>query len=446
MELNLRLHINRKPTRFRKEPKKKYDVKSLVGNCKALFTYYEWMCNMDDNILQQLAKQFADAEHYQHDLYIGHGNTEIRIALNLSDEMFTHSFGLEHIHSIQAEVKNKNQNRIDLFHDLLQHGRSISGFSAVEQHSIIAPVPASYNPLTQKACTIEERLTALLSFSDIMSRLHDGKIYEFRPSPIRFESKSKNEKGKPLAKFNRDISIKADFVVKIRMPDQNGPDEYNMFLCFAKNNERISKFGKKRLRTCSVTLISAFADGVDITAGQTKCAVLKHTVLDKSTGEKTVPFQLKNYRPVDQPTVDTSLQNTNIMYYQPQQLPRSDVLTASDILSPSPKGFLDRLRELAAGIAAKVRELFSSSKQLARPAAVKQRPEDHLHSVKQSAPGHSDQALAQCAPQQAVNRKTFTLSGARRTEIAAAAKRAGHKDKPQQRREQALRRDANDLS
>ena len=37
MELNLRLHINRKPTRFRKEPKKKYDVKSLVGNCKALW-------------------------------------------------------------------------------------------------------------------------------------------------------------------------------------------------------------------------------------------------------------------------------------------------------------------------------------------------------------------------------------------------------------------------
>lgn len=64
---------------------------------------------MDDNILQKLAKQFADAEHYQHNLYIGHGNTEIRIALNLSDEMFTHSFGLEHIHSIQAEVTNKNQ-------------------------------------------------------------------------------------------------------------------------------------------------------------------------------------------------------------------------------------------------------------------------------------------------------------------------------------------------
>ena len=89
MELNGRLHISQTPTRFRKEPKQKYDVKSLVGNCKALFGCSEWMCNMDDNILQRLAKQFADAEQYQHDLYIGHGNTEIRIALNLSDEMFT---------------------------------------------------------------------------------------------------------------------------------------------------------------------------------------------------------------------------------------------------------------------------------------------------------------------------------------------------------------------
>ncbi len=56
---------------------------------------------MDDNILQLLAKKFAEAEPCQHDLYIGQGNTEIRIAFNLSDEMFTHSFGLEHIDSIK---------------------------------------------------------------------------------------------------------------------------------------------------------------------------------------------------------------------------------------------------------------------------------------------------------------------------------------------------------
>lgn len=37
MELNGRLHINQTPTRFRKEPKQKYDLKSLVGNCKALW-------------------------------------------------------------------------------------------------------------------------------------------------------------------------------------------------------------------------------------------------------------------------------------------------------------------------------------------------------------------------------------------------------------------------
>lgn len=386
---------------------------------------------MNDNILQLTAQQFREAEKSNHELIIGHGNTESRITIALSDEMFSHSFGLEHIDSIQAEVKNKNQNRIDLFRDLLQHGRSISGLSAAEQHSITAPVPASYNPLTQKACTIEERLTTLLAFSDIMSRLHEGQVYEFRPSPIRFESKSKNEKGKPLAKFNRDISIKADFVVKIRMPDQNGPDEYNMFLCFAKNNERISKFGKKRLRTCSVTLISAFADGVDITAGQTKCAVLKHTILDKSTGEKTVPFQLKSYRPVDQPTVDTSLQNTNVIHYHPPQLPRSDVLTATDTLSQSPKRIIDRLREFAAGIAAQVRKLFSSSKQPARQKAAPQHPSERQHNAKQAAPDHADQDSAPGASPQSVKQKPFTLSGARRSELAAEAKRAGHKDRPQ---------------
>ena len=46
MELNGRLHISQTPTRFRKEPKKKYDVKSLVGNYKALLKYcYQTVLN-----------------------------------------------------------------------------------------------------------------------------------------------------------------------------------------------------------------------------------------------------------------------------------------------------------------------------------------------------------------------------------------------------------------
>ncbi len=248
-----------------------------------------------------------------------------------------------------------------------------------------------------------------------------------------------------MVKFDRDISIKADYVAKIRMPDQSGADEYNMFLCFAKNNERISKFGKKRLRTCSVTLISAFADGVDITAGQTKCAVLKHTILAKATGEKTVPFQLKSYRPVDQPEVDISLQNTNIMYYQPQQLPRSDVLTAADTITQAPKRFIDRLREFAAGIAAKVRKLFSTSEQPARPAAP-QRSAEHQHNVKQASHDRANQDAAHGAPPRSAERKTFTLSGARRSELAAEAKRASHKARPQQRQAQAHSHDDNLLS
>ncbi len=190
-----------------------------------------------------------------------------------------------------------------------------------------------------------------------------------------------------------------------------------------------------------MTLISAFADGVDITAGQTKCAVLKHTILDRATGEKTVPFQLKSYRPVDQPEVDTSLQNTNIMYFQPQPLPRSDVLTAADTLTQAPKRFIDRLREFAA----KVRKLFSTSEQPARPAAP-QRSAEHQHNVKQASHDRANQDAAHGAPPRSAERKTFTLSGARRSELAAEAKRAGHKDKPLQRREQAHSRDGNALS
>lgn len=400
---------------------------------------------MNDNILQLTAQQFQEAEKTNHELIIGHGNTESRITIALSDEMFTHSFGLEHITSIESDVNKRNSLRIALFKELLTTGRPISNMSVEDQQSITAPIAASYNPLTQKPCTIEERLTALLSFSDFMQNLHTAQVYEFRPMRIRFASKTKNEKGKPMVKFDRDISIKADYVAKIKMPDQSGADEYNLFLCFAKNNEHISKFGKKRLRTCSVTLISAFADGVDITAGQTKFAVLKHTILDRATGEKTVPFQLKSYRPVDQPEVDTSLQNTNIMYFQPQQLPRSDVLTAADTLTQAPKRFIDRLREFAAGIAAKVRKLFSTSEQPARPAAP-QRSAEQQHNVKQASHDRANQDAAHGAPPRSAERKPFTLSGARRSELAAEAKCAGHKDKPLQRREQAHSRDGNDLS
>lgn len=160
------------------------------------------------------------------------------------------------------------------------------------------------------------------------------------------------------------------------------------------------------------------------------------------SGQKQVLFQKSGfvYKHL------TSSQSTNIMYYQPPQLPRSDVLTASDILAPSPKGFLDRLRELAAGIAAKVRELFSSFKQPARPAAEKQRPKDHQHTVKQLAPAHGNQDSAPGASPQSVKQKPFTLSGARRSELAAEAKRAGHKERSQQRSAQTHSRDDDLLS
>ncbi len=401
---------------------------------------------MDDNILQLLAKKFAEAEPCQHDLYIGQGNTEIRIAFNLSDEMFTHSFGLEHIDSIKSYVNKKDQSRIELYQKILKDGQLISGLSADEQQSITVPFPATYNPLTQKGCTIEERFVALLSFPDIMKNLHEGKVYEFRPREIFFESKAKKSNGKSIAKFKRDVSIQADFVIKMRMPVQSGTDEYNLFLCLSKTTDKVEKIGKKRLCTCSVTLISAFADGVDITARQPECKVLKHTILDKKTGEKTVPFQLKSYRPVDQPTVDTSLQNTNVIHYQPPQLPRSDVLTAADTLSQSPKRLIDRLREFAAGIAAQVRKLFSSSKQPARPKAAPQHPAERQHNAKKAAPDHADQDSAPGASPQSVKQKPFTLSGARRSELAAKAKRAGHKERSQQRPAQTHSRDDDLLS
>lgn len=163
--------------------------------------------------------------------------------------------------------------------------------------------------------------------------------------------------------------------------------------------------------------------------------------IQRSSGQKQILFQKSGFI-YKHPTIS---QSTNIMSYQPPQLPRSDVLTATDTLSQSPKRFIDRLREFAAGIASQVRKLFSSSEQPARPAAP-QRSAEHQHNVKQASHDRANQDAAHGAPPRSAERKTFTLSGARRSELAAEAKRAGHKDKPLQRREQAHSRDGNDLS
>ncbi len=164
--------------------------------------------------------------------------------------------------------------------------------------------------------------------------------------------------------------------------------------------------------------------------------------IQRSSGQKQILFQKSGFI-YKHPTIS---QSTNIMSYQPPQLPRSDVLTATDTLSQSPKRFIDRLREFAAGIASQVRKLFSSSKQPARPKAAPQHPAERQHNARQAAPDHADQDSAPGASPQSVKQKPFTLSGARRSELAAEAKRADHKDRPQQRQAQTRSHDDDLLS
>ena len=78
--------------------------------------------------------------------------------------------------------------------------------------------------------------------------------------------------------------------------------------------------------------------------------------------------------------------------------------------------------------------------------ATEHRLPERQHDTKQATHDTDDQDSAPGASPQSVKQKPFTLSGARRSELAAEAKRAGHKDRPQQRQAQTHSRDDDLLS
>ena len=119
-------------------------------------------------------------------------------------------------------------------------------------------------------------------------------------------------------------------------------------------------------------------------------------------------------------------------------MPRADVLTAAD-RPPQQKSILDRLRDLVSGLAAKIRQAFSSPMQQ-RPAARQrhsaapaQRQTAERDKGTADHADRADQDRAHVEPQQAAAKTAHTISHAKRSDIKAQAQRAGHTDKAQQR-------------
>ncbi len=338
----------------------------------------------DNDRLKTALLSYQRLMQYDYELVAGKKKKEYTLSFSFSEEEFYHLAGLQYI----KHVSELRQNRKDVFNLLL-----------------------SSETIREKVVTdhgwadISDRIDSMICMEDTLKHIQDVFLYQKK----RTSSK-----------------IEADYILK--RSDQS----LNYYLFLIKDKDALianSQFAR-------------FLSLPDVAIQHVQCTLLHNQRKNRTTHSIEILYSNPKY----QPNINSSFQSTNIMSYQPPQLPRSDVLTATDTLSQSPKRFIDRLREFAAGIAAQVRKLFSSSKQPARPKAAPQHSSERQHNAKQAAPDHADQDSAPGASPQFVKQKPFTLSGARRSELAAEAKRAGHKERPQQRQAQTHSRDDDLLS
>ncbi len=120
MELKMRLHMSRIPTRFRKEPKKKYDKKALWIHHKAFLVDEEK--KMDDTTIQKVAEAFELGRKYQYDMVFGRLQKEISISFSLRQCDFTHTVGLDHLNDIQLQVSHDRKEKARLHRRILTKG------------------------------------------------------------------------------------------------------------------------------------------------------------------------------------------------------------------------------------------------------------------------------------------------------------------------------------
>ena len=383
---------------------------------------------MDDNTILKLAQIFETASQIQHDVTFSRKGVCHSISFNLLQGDFIHAIGLDHLPSIKSQGKHNLHEKKRMFSKFKKHGLRISDLSDEDKSELFSPIPKSYNPATQKPFTIADRVDTLLDIEQALENIPNGTVckWDEKNATVSFQSKIE-----PTIRFQRRVDIKPDYVISIPLHTYNHPQKpfvqetEHLFLCFVSSGKK-SRDGKD-----IVELISAFSDGVDITAAQTKGTILEYTRTDTKSKYTEITFQHPSK------SRNNSIGN-NVIYFKPQALPRADVLTAVD-RPPQQKSILDRLRDFVSGIAAKIRQAFSSPMQQ-RPAARQrhsaapaQRQTAKRDKGTANHADRADQDRAHGEPQQAAARTAHTISRAKRSDITAQAQRAGHTDKAQQR-------------
>lgn len=204
------------------------------------------------DVLQEAAQSFERLSKTNYEFTLSKKQKIIMSSLSASKGEFTHTFGLDHLDDIWQFASHNIKVKSQIFRDILKGNYTYQNLQNETVHLNDA-IPKTYNSITGKEYTIDERIKKVGQIDKILDIAFTGELYKWDLSKCNVRMPNGQ---------HRKMKIRADYVLKIPSPDNN---EENLYI-FAYQQNQVNKKDK----AIKLSVISAFADCVDLTQGQEK--------------------------------------------------------------------------------------------------------------------------------------------------------------------------------
>lgn len=200
---------------------------------------------MNDQSLIDVANAFLALSDYRFNITVRRGQKELDFSVSASVGDATHICGLDHIPYIKSLCGNKIKSKSSILKKIADGTLKYSSFPISDQNDFTCDIPKTFNPLTKKPYTLENRIETLKNLMTFLDNAYKGNFYDWKDS---FQGIATPDKK------TRYLGIKADYMLEI--PTGNFNEKLYIFLYCDQNNPNHLK------------IYSAFADGVNLSEHQ----------------------------------------------------------------------------------------------------------------------------------------------------------------------------------
>lgn len=242
----------------------------------------------------------------------------------------THICGLDHIPYINSLCGNNIKSKSSILKKIADGTLKYSSFPVSDQDSFTSEIPKTFNPLSQKPYTLEDRIKTLIDLVPLLENAYKGKFFDWKVNYQGIKT--------PDNKY-RNVGISADYMLAI--PTGIANENLYIFMYCDRNNPN------------HLRIHSAFPDGVDLSQGQER----PYTILSEEKVNTKTKQTTQLYTHPSSGSPNTGSPNVMKMTFNSPSTDQLDLNgNGTAVLTAPRQTFGQAISSFVKGIADKVKE------------------------------------------------------------------------------------------